>query len=437
MFQTVALSRLLIAFISAIFVCNGKADDWPQWRGADRDGKWNEKGLIEKFDGPEIKRKWSVKIGAGYTGPTVAEGRVFVMDRLTEPKQVERVWCFNEKDGTKIWSHEYDCEYKNVGYMAGPRASVTIDGQRAYSLGTMGNLKCFDVSNGKVIWDHDCDQEYRIREDKRMPIWGIAASPLIYENLVIVHLGAKGASMVAFDKTNGKEVWKSMNDFAQYSSPILIKQGMKDVCVIWTGDNVAGLDPKTGKQYWKVPMKPRNMPIGIATPLVHEGHLFVTSFYDGAMMLKLDDGPGATIAWRKVGRNELRTDALHSIISTPVFSSEYIFGVDSYGEFRCIRASDGSRIWEDQTAVPKARWSTIHFVENGNRVWMFNERGELIIAKLSAKGFEEISRAKLIKPTLQQLRRRKGVCWAHPAFANKCIFARNDNELVCADLSKD
>lgn len=428
----------LAAVICFLNLSSVSADDWPQWRGLDRDGRWKESGLIKKFESETIKRKWSVPIGSGYSGPTVAKGRVYVMDRLTEPNQIEQVLCFDEQTGERVWKHSYDCEYRNVGYVAGPRASVTVHEGKAYSIGTMGHFKCFDAANGKVLWEHDCDQEYRISADKRMPIWGIAASPLIFKDLVIVHLGAVDASIVAFDKTSGKEKWRSLNDRAQYSSPIIIQQGNKNVCVVWTGDNVVGLNPADGTPYWQIKMKPRNMPIGIATPLIHKNQLFVTSFYDGSMMLKLSDSgtPTAELAWRKVGGNERRTEALHSIISTPQFSSDFIYGVDSYGEFRCLKASDGARVWEDQSAVPKARWSTIHFIENGDRTWMFNERGELIIGKLSEKGFEEISRAKLIAPTLRQLRQRKGVCWSHPAFANKCVFARNDNELVCADLSE-
>ena len=114
---------------------------------------------------------------------------------------------------------------------------------------------------------------------------------------------------------------------------------------------------------------------------------------------------------------------------------DYIYGVDSYGELRCLDLATGNRVWESLAAVPKARWATIHFVENGDKIWMFNERGELIISRLSPSGFEEISRAMLIDPTLDQLRQRGGVCWAHPAFANRHVFARNDKELVCADLT--
>ena len=115
---------------------------------------------------------------------------------------------------------------------------------------------------------------------------------------------------------------------------------------------------------------------------------------------------------------------------------DYIYGVDSYGELRCLKASNGDRVWEDQTATPRARWSTIHFVKNGDDIWMLNERGELIIGRLSPEGFKEIDRAKLIEPTTAQLRQRQGVCWSHPAFANRHVFARNDREMVCASLEK-
>jgi outer membrane protein assembly factor BamB len=153
-------------------------------------------------------------------------------------------------------------------------------------------------------------------------------------------------------------------------------------------------------------------------------------------MLKLaSDKLQVEQVWRRLGPNEQHTDSLHSIISTPYLHGDYVFGVDSYGELRCLDAQTGDRVWENLTATPKARWSTIHMVQNGDRTWMFNERGELIIAKLSSEGFEEISRAKLIEPTKAQLPQRGGVCWAHPAFAYKQVFARNDEELVCASLA--
>ena len=140
--------------------------------------------------------------------------------------------------------------------------------------------------------------------------------------------------------------------------------------------------------------------------------------------------------WGRKGPDEKHTEGLHSIISTPIRIGDYIYGVDSYGELRCLDATTGDRVWEDLSAVPKARWSTIHFVKNHDKVWMFNERGELLITTLSPEGLKIISRTQLIEPTRDQLNRRGGVCWAHPAFAYRHVFARNDEELVCASLEK-
>jgi len=253
---------------------------------------------------------------------------------------------------------------------------------------------------------------------------------------VILHIGGRdGACVVALQRSDGSEVWRALDDRAQYTAPIVVRQAGQDVVVVWTGDSVAGLDPSNGKVHWRHIMTPINMPIGIATPIAQDGHVFVTSFYDGALMLKLlEDRLEVDEVWRARGRSEKDTDALHSIISTPIWLGDYIYGVDSHGELRCLEAATGKRIWEDQTATPRARWSTIHFVQNGDRTWMFNERGELIIAKLSPDGYQEISRAKLIEPTRLQLNRRGGVCWSHPAFAGGHVFARSDEVLVCVRL---
>ncbi len=436
--KTVHLLLAVTSIAVALFAARntGRADDWPQWRGAERDGVWRETGIVDRFPEEGIDIRWRQPIASGYSGPTVAKGRVYVTDRLLKPQQTERVLCFDSQTGKPLWDFPYACRYVGIGYVAGPRASVTVEDGRVYALGAMGHLHCLDAETGESLWDKDLDTLYRISADNRMPMWGIAAAPIIYDDLVVVHIGGKDASLVAFDKGTGEQRWQSLDDRAQYSAPIIIQQAGKDVLVCWTGDSIAGLDPATGDVYWRHPFTPREMPIGIATPVVNGDRLFVSSFYDGALMLKLrSDRPAVELLWRRNGRSERDTDALQSIISTPLFIGDHIYGVDSYGELRCLKAENGDRLWEDLSATPKARWSTIHFVPQEDRIWMFNERGELIISRLSPHGFEAISRAQLIAPTLKQLRQRNGVCWAHPAFANRHVFARNDNELVCANLA--
>ena len=427
------LRWLLIIICSPVAAGSAVAEDWPQWRGPRRDGVWREKGLVAKFDKPALDIKWRAKIGSGYSGPTVADGRVYVTDRLVDPKQIERVHCFDEKTGKNLWTYAYDCTYSNVSYEAGPRASVLIDEGRAYSLGTMGHFFCFNAVSGTVLWQKNLNADYKIR----MPVWGIAASPLVEGDLIIVQIGGEGeACLVAFDKATGEQRWRSFDDTASYSAPIVIKQAGKRVLVCYTGANIVGLDPRSGKVHWQHPFPPKRMVLGIATPVLHKGMLFFTNFYDGSLLLKVDKKKLAVEkVWQRVGSNEKNTDSLQSIISTPYLRGDHIYGVDSFGQLRCLELRTGDRVWESLEAVPKARWATIHFIRNGKQVWMFNEKGELIIARLSPKGFKEISRAKLIEPTLGQLNRRGGVCWAHPAFANKHVFARNDEELVCADLA--
>ena len=409
-------------------------DEWPDWRGPGRDGKWQEKGVLKKFDSDQLDIKWSVPVSAGYSGPTVSENRVYLTDRIKQPEEIERVLCVDARSGKSIWSFSYNCEYFGVGYPAGPRASVIIDGNRAYSLGTMGHLFCYQKETGKVLWQKDLNKEYKIR----MPTWGISAAPLVVENKIILNIGgSNNACVVALNKLTGEEFWRNLEDDTSYAAPILITQADKTVVVVWTGQRVVGLNPDTGSVYWHQEFIQQSMIINIATPVVSNNYLFVSSFFDGSMLLKLGEKElSASKVWQRGGKNERNTDALHCCISTPLIIGDFIYGVDSYGELRCLDLKTGNRIWEDLSAVKRARWANIHFVQNGDIIYMFNENGELIIANLSEKGYHEISRAKLLEPTNEQLNRSGiGVTWAHPAFAYKHVFVRSDTEMICADLS--
>jgi outer membrane protein assembly factor BamB len=417
----------------AILAVTSFASDWPQWRGPNRDGIWQEERVVQKFEREQLPVIWRAKIGPGYSGPTVADGRVIITDHFATPNEVERVHCFDAMTGEKLWSCAYPCDYKNMGYPDGPRAAVIIEAGRAYSLGAMCHLYCLDAAAGNVLWSKDLKAEY----EARIPTWGVAAAPLVEAGLVIVQVGGKNsACLIAFDKGTGKEKWRALDDPASYSAPIIIDQAGKRVLVCWTGGSIAGLDPLTGRVYWQYPFKPKRMVINIATPVFYNNYLFFSSFYDGSLLLKVNRHElSVEKVWQRSGESETKTDALHCCISTPLIQGDYIYGVDSYGELRCLDLHTGDRVWESLDAVPKARWSNIHLVRHDSGVWMFNERGELIISRLSPQGFHEISRTKLINPTQGQLDQRGGVCWSHPAFAYRRIYARNDEELVCADLS--
>ena len=412
------------------------ADDWPQWRGPFRDGIWRETSLIQQFDRDEIEIKWRANIAGGYGGPTVADGHVYVTDRfVSETKQVERVHCFDADTGEAAWNHDYDCPYEGVSFDAGPRASITIHDGRAYSLGSMGHLRCFEARKGTVLWQKDLHDEYKIR----MPIWGISCSPLIEGDFVILQIsGSDDACIVAFDRTTGEERWRALDDPASYSSPIIVEQAGQRVLVCWTGDRVVGLNPHDGSLYWHCPTPPKRWVRGCASPVWNGDRLLISGFFSGTLMLKLrQDRLDVEELWRRVGPNEKETDGIHTNFAEPVILGDYVYGVDSYGELRCLDANTGDRVWENLKVIPQQRWSTLRLIPNRGHVWLFTELGELIISRLSPTGYEEIDRAKLIEPTHLQLpSRRAGVCWSYPAFAGRHVYARNDKELVCASLQQ-
>jgi outer membrane protein assembly factor BamB len=176
----------------------------------------------------------------------------------------------------------------------------------------------------------------------------------------------------------------------------------------------------------------------IATPRKLGDLLYVTSFYNGSVMMRLDkDKPAATKIWQSKKASEKETDALHTVMSTPFLEDGHIYGVCSYGQLRCIKAETGKRVWETFAATTTdkpVRWANVFLVKNEGRYFLFNEKGDLIIAKLSPAGYEELSRTHLIDPSNSDPGRP--VVWSHPAFANRSVYARNDKEIVCVSLAK-
>ena len=158
-------------------------------------------------------------------------------------------------------------------------------------------------------------------------------------------------------------------------------------------------------------------------------------------MMDLDAAkPKAKLAWKGSSESEITTDGLHSITSTPVIDGEHIYGICSYGQLRCLDVSTGKRVWETQAVTKeKARWASAFIVRHGDRYFINNDRGELIIAKLSPAGYEEISRTALIKPTSTAgigRRELKAVNWTYPAYADRTLYTRNDEEIIAVSLSK-
>jgi outer membrane protein assembly factor BamB len=437
-FSRIYVSGFMVFFILIIaFPCksqeNASMYEWHQWMGPERDGTWHLDLKKESLESGDLRKIWETPVGTGYSGPTVSNGRVYLMDYIGDNVKSERVICFDAGSGKELWSYSYESSY-NVGYPTGPRASVLIDEGRAYSFGTMGDLYCFDAVDGTMLWHISGIEQY----NAVIPVWGLAASPLVENEQLIVQMGGKDdACLVAFDKVSGKEIWRALSDAASYSAPVVIEQGGKRVLVCWTGDNVAGLNPQTGNVYWKVPFIRKKGVINIATPVYAPPYMFLSSFYDGSMLLKLDQSTqAAELLWVRTGKSERETDALHCCISTPVIYGDHVYGVDSYGEFRCLDLLTGNRIWTDSTLVPYGRWANAHFIKQNEQTWAFNELGELILAELSPSGFKDLGRVELIKPVKVSPNPRGGVNWAYPAFVARKIFVRSDGMLVCYEMMR-
>lgn len=434
--------RSLCILAALSFAAPAFPEDWPEFRGPGRAGTWEADGLVENFDGLEkpLPRVWTAPVGAGYSGPTVAGDGVYLLDRGDPDggEEVERIVCVDRATGEQKWVHSYPAVYRDVGYAYGPRSSVTIRDGKAWALGTMGHLHCLDADTGEVLWMRDLAEDYRID----MPIWGLAASPLVEGDTLVVQVAAPAdeACVVGFDAASGEEKWRAFADKGSYVSPIVVEQAGQRVVVAWTGQRIAGLEAATGKVHWEIFTPPSKMPINVPGPAVDGSGrlLFLSVFYDGARLIRLGENElGAEQLWHRQGMNERKTDALHSMISPPLFHGGHIYGIDSYGQMRCLDPETGDRVWENLEAVPQGRWGTGFIVKQDDRIWMLTERGYLVIAKLSPEGYEEIDRAPLILPTTELKQREEGtVLWSHPAFAGTRIYARNDRELICVELSR-
>jgi outer membrane protein assembly factor BamB len=410
------------------------AEDWPEWRGPGRRGVWNETGILEKFPEGGLEAVWRVSAERGYSGPAVANGRVYFTEfsPAEENRGVERAVCLDENTGETLWKREWPADYAGLEYSLGPRATPTVDEDHVYVLGAVGDLLCLRADSGEVLW------RVNFREDfgARLPMWGFAGAPLaVGGRLIAVAGGRPDAKVVALDKLTGRESWRALEGETEpgYAPPFLAETGGAPQVIIWTPQAVSSLDPATGRIHWSQPFQVNNG-LAVATPVLSRHGLLISSFYNGSRMYQLNSNhPGVELRWKGNSDSEIETDGLHSLVTTPVVDGDYIYGICSYGQFRCLDARTGERVWETMDVTKEnARWASGQIVRNGDRYFINNDRGELIIAKLSPAGYEEISRTQLMEPTQPTARRRErnAVHWTHPAYANRHVVIRNDQEIV-------
>jgi len=415
----------LVLVLLSWFGATATAEDWPQWRGPNRDGVWRETGIRESLVSERPLVRWRVPVGRGWSSPILANGRVYVTDVVAElPTARERVLCFEATSGKSLWIHEYVVKYPEWAFdrnAGGPRATPICRDGRLYTLGCLGDLLCLDAITGQIVWVKDLAKEYGVKEFS-----GITASPLIEDGLLILNIfAASNACVVAFFKDTGVEAWRALNDTFTYSTPSVLTAGGHKQLIVWSQEAVTSLDPKTGATWWREMIRtPGDM--AVSTP-VFAGHLL----FVGGLMLRLDsEKPAASVIWPE------STSAVKRVLSntsTAILEGGYVFSARISGELVCLEAGTGKPVWQTNTVTSAGNGSCIHITPNAEGVLLFTDQGNLIRGRLSADGYREFGRVHLLDPTHPF--NGRNVVWPPPAYGNRQVFVRNDSELVCASLA--
>ncbi len=406
-------SRALFLLALLPFAAPARALDWPQWRGPNRDNVWLEKGLPDRLPA-KLEPRWKRSIGGGYGGIAVVAGRAYVMDRKKGPPEVERVLCLDTASGKALWEHAYPVKYGKLDYGNGPRATPTVHNGRVYTMGALGHLHCLDARSGKVVWARDTGKDFK----GVVPTWGHACSPLVDGPRLVVQVGGRpDAGLVALDVNTGKEVWRALSDRPGYSSPVLIDTGRARILAYFTPQHVVALEPGSGKVLWKVPFEGIEYDVSISDVVFGDGVLLAGNYWSGSKAIRVNErGLDPKVAWE--GKR------LSLLMAAPLVKDGHAYALDRFRGVKCVELKTGEVKWEGWHVTPRDRNPQASFCwVGGNRALVLNTPGELVLAELTPAGHRELGRAKVV-----------GRTWAHPAFAEGCCFARNDEEIVCVPI---
>jgi outer membrane protein assembly factor BamB len=435
----VSKACLVLGVVCATTQSRLHAEDWPGWMGPKRDNVWTIAKPPTSFAKDSLKATWSAPVGGGYSGPAVVGDRIYVTDLVTDANAKvdnfgrksfegsERVLCLDNSNGKQIWMKEYPVTYA-ISYPAGPRCTPIVDGDKVYTLGAEGDLYCFNTKDGAIVWSKKLKEEYKTNS----ALWGYAAHPLIDGNKLITLAGGEGSHTVCLDKRTGKELWRYGTAPEQgYSPPTIIQAGGVRQLILPNPAAINSVDPETGKEYWSLPYEASSGSI-IMSPVQVGKYLFVAGYSDKNMLIELDaKSPTAKTLWRDIAKK-----AFSPVNVQPMAIGDVVYGMDQSGEMIAFQIETGERLWETAKPIGKRPQGsgTAFIVRGGDLFYLFNELGEVIVAKMSPKGYEEISREKILEPTNNAFGR--DVLWCAPAFANGCIYVRNDEKLICVSLTK-
>jgi outer membrane protein assembly factor BamB len=382
-------------------------DDWPQWRGPNRDGISSETGLLKSWpkEGPKIL--WRVPSGEGYAGIVIAKGRGYTMAGQSGS---EFIICFDPTNGKEIWRTKSDGMFYN-DQGNGPRSTPIVEGELVYGLSGNGKLHALNTKDGKSVWMHDLRAEY----GGKIPEWGISTTPLIEGELLIVDVGGKsGHSVMAFDKRSGKVAWKSESDIPGYSAPIAVTiNGVRQVFV-FTGSGLVALAPADGKLFGRYDWDTR-YDVNAATPVfIAPDKIFIASGYGKGSALLQSQTSNGKASLREVWRS--RDMANH--FSSSVLHNNHLYGFDDF-LLTCLDVATGQPKWQ-QRGFNKG---SLLFADG--HLIVLGEYGNLALVEATPAGYKEKASAQILK----------GKSWTMPTLANGKLYLRNQSEMVCLDLA--
>jgi outer membrane protein assembly factor BamB len=425
--------RRVLCLVTALFCSTAIAADWTVFHGPNRDNVSPETGLLKswKEGGPPLLWK-NKEIGntefPGFAGVTVAEGRVFTAGNVktgdSDQNAQSVVFALDEKTGKEIWRYANGPGWVDKGRFPGERSTPTIDGNRVYAFSSFGYLACLEAATGKEIWAKNVREEY----EAKLPEWAYAESPYIDDNKVIIWIGGEKASVVAFDKMTGKEIWTtpSTGQKGNYASMIAFDFDGKRLYVNMNQAGVLGVDGKTGEQLFDVPHK-TEWDVMATIPYFFDGKLFITSGYGtGSKLYKLNIS-GKTITLEEVWANK-NFDNMHG--GTVIKDGYAYFASHYYKQQRnwmCIKLEDGSIAWENEGI----RMGSLTCAE-GMLYCMAEKDGTVALVKATPEKYEEVSRFRL--PIEGDDKEEDGKFWAHPVVCGKKLYLRHHNFLYCYDI---